>query len=118
MTAVTVNSNRSALSRVAMLAACLLAGSLGVAHAAAPLDDAPAIVVSYSDLDLTSSAGVKTLYNRIEFAARQVCPFDGDMQLQRIAFARACRDAAVERAVAQVHSGQLAALSAGHAKRG
>ncbi len=118
MTAVTVNSNRSALSRVAVLAACLLAGTLGVARAAVPVDDAPSIVVSYGDLDLSSTVGVHTLYNRIATAARQVCPFDGDLDLERNAVARACRAAAIERAVAQVHSEQLAALSPVHAKRG
>ncbi len=118
MTAVTVNSNRSSLGRVAVLAACLLAGSLGVAGAATPANEAPSVVVSYSDLDLTTTEGVHALYSRIAFAARQVCPFDGDTQLSRVALAHACRQAAIDRAVAQVHSGQLAALNNGHAKRG
>jgi UrcA family protein len=118
MNAVTVNSNRSTLGRAAALAACLLAGTLGVAQAAPAPSDVPTVVVSYNDLDLASAAGVSTLYKRISLAARDVCPSEGVMQLTQVAHARACRQAAIERAVAQVHNSQLAALSAEHAKRG
>lgn len=124
MTAVTVNSKRSALSRITVLAGCLLAGTLAVAQAgtaqdtAASLQQVPSMVVSYRDLDLSSTKGVKTLYSRIVFAAHQVCPSESGVQLSQVAAARACREAAIERAVEQVHNAQLAALSAEHVKHG
>jgi UrcA family protein len=119
MTAVTVNYNRSPLSRVAVLAACLLAGTLGVARAAAPLEDGPSLVVSYGDLDLSSADGVRALYKRIALAAREVCPREGGLDLAGVTFAHACRAAAIERAVARINNPQLAALSsAEHTKRG
>jgi UrcA family protein len=118
MTAVTVNSPRSAMSRVGVLAACLLAGTLGVAHAAAPAADIPSVVVSYGDLDLSSTDGVRTLYKRISLAAQEVCPSVNSMEAKQVAFARHCRKDAIEHAVAQIHSAQLVALSTEHAKRG
>jgi UrcA family protein len=59
--------------------------------------------VSYSDLDLTRTAGAETLYRRIKSAADAVCsPLDGariTAKVNRIA----CISGAVERAVKQVN---------------
>jgi UrcA family protein len=118
MTSATVNSNRSTGHFAVLAAACLLTGSLGVAQASTPANDVPSVVVSYNDLDLSSADGVRTLYRRISFAARQVCPADDSMQPERIAMAYNCRQAAIARAVSAVHSPQLAALSAEHGKHG
>jgi len=124
MTAATVKSNRSTSGRprglpgrVAVLAASLLAGSLGVAHAATP-QDLPQVVVSYSDLDLSSSDGVRELYTRIASAASEVCPYADARELRQVALNRACRNAAISRAVRDVNSPQLVALRAEHVKRG
>ncbi len=137
MTATTVNSNRSTMterpasespagtgrptagrtSRAAVLAISLLAASLGVAQAA-PVRDVPQVVVSYGDLDLSSSEGVHELYKRIEFAAREVCPYADARELGQVALNRACRNAAISRAVRDVKSPQLVALRAEHVKRG
>ena len=117
MTAATVNSNRSTIGRVAVLAASLLAGSLGVAHAA-PAQDLPRVVVSYGDLDLSSSEGVRELYKRIASAAREVCPYADARELGQVALNRSCRNAAISRAVREVNSPQLVALRAEHVKRG
>jgi len=124
MTAATVNSNRSTsgspkglAGRVAVLAVSLLAGSLGVAHAA-PVQDLPRVVVSYGDLDLSSSDGVRELYKRIDFAASQVCPYPNAREIGQMALNRNCRNAAISRAVRDVKSPQLVALRAEHVKRG
>jgi UrcA family protein len=118
MTSSTVNSNRFT-GRFAMLAAaCLFTGSLGVAQAATSMDDVPSVVVNYSDLDLSTSDGVQKLYRRISLAARQVCPFGDSRDLQRVAVTYACRQAAIARAVSNVHSPQLVALSADRARHG
>jgi len=124
MTAATVNSNRSAFGwpmglagRAAVLAAGLLAGSLGVAHAAPP-QDLPRVVVSYGDLDLSSGEGVSELYKRISTAAREVCPYPNARELGQVIVNRSCRNAAISRAVGEVKSPQLVALRAEHVKRG
>lgn len=124
MSAATVNSNRSTIGwplgrpgRVAALAISLLAGSLGVAYAA-PAQDLPQVVVSYGDLDLSSSEGVHKLYERIASAASQVCPYPNARELGQAMVNRSCRDAAISRAVREVKSPQLVALRAEHVKRG
>jgi len=117
MTAATVNSNRSTLGRVAVLAVSLLAGSLGVAHAASA-QNLPQVVVSYGDLDLSSSDGVRELYKRIDFAASQVCPYPNAREIAQVALNRSCRNEAISRAVRDVKSPQLVALRAEHVKRG
>jgi UrcA family protein len=76
MTSPTLQSNRNKTGRIAMLVGCLLAGSLGVAQAATPADDVPTVVVSYGDLDLSTTDGANVLYKRISVAAHKVCPFE------------------------------------------
>ena len=118
MTAATFNSNRMLMGRAAMLAACLLAGTSGVALAASPQDDVPSMVVAYGDLDLSTAEGTRTLYKRISTAARQVCPFEDSRDLARLALSHACREQAIARAVHDVNSPRLAALHADRVKRG
>jgi UrcA family protein len=117
MTTKTSNSIRSLLGR-AVLAASVLSASFGVAHAAAPADAQPATVVAYGDLDLNTEAGARALYSRIAAAAERVCPYQDPRDLARFAQFRSCRNAAIERAVSEVKSSQLAALRAVHVKRG
>jgi UrcA family protein len=118
MTSATFESNRNRTGRIAMLVGCLLAGSLGVVQAATPDSELPSVVVSYSDLDLSTTDGARTLYTRISRAARDVCPFEDAVDLPRVAKNRACREAAIERAVSAVNSTQLAAVRTEHVKRG
>lgn len=118
MIAATVNSNRSTLGRVTVLAACLLAGSLGVAQAATPGAGVPQVAVSYGDLNVASDVGVRELYKRIALAAAQVCPYPHSRDLAQVAVNYRCRDAAIARAVHEVNSPRLAALRADRAKRG
>jgi UrcA family protein len=117
MTSATFESNRNRTGRIAMLVGCLLAGSLGVAQAA-PDSEPPSVVVSYSDLDLSTTEGARTLYARISRAAQEICPFQDAVGPSRVAKNRACREAAIERAVSAVNSTQLAAVRTEHVKRG
>jgi len=60
--------------------------------------------VNFGDLDLSSSEGIATLYQRIESAARLVCK-------DRLApWSRRCYDATIEDAVATIDQPQLTAL--------
>ena len=118
MTCAPFEFNQNKTGRIAMLVGCLLAGSLGVAQAATPADEVPKVVVSYSDLDLSTTEGARTLYKRISVAARQVCPYGDEKALSRFAMNRACREAAIERAVNSVNNAKLAAVRTEHVKRG
>jgi UrcA family protein len=101
-----------------VLAACFLAGVLSAAHAAAPNDSVPSIVVNYSDLNLSTEVGTLALYRRIVAAARQVCPSADTRELQALALSRACQAAATERAVHDVNSPKLAAAYEARSRRG
>jgi UrcA family protein len=117
----TTRSNRFTSGRLAVLAGCLLAGTLSVAQAAPPAAAAHpvrTIVVNYSDLNLSTDEGTFALYQRISTAARRVCPLDDTRALAQSIASDACRAAAVARAVAAVNSPQLAALYAGRTNRG
>jgi UrcA family protein len=118
MTSATFESNRNRTGRIAMLVGCLFAGSLGVSQAATEYGEPPSVVVSYSDLDLSSTEGAQTLYTRIARAAREVCPFEDATDLPRRVKNHTCREAAIERAVSSINSTQLAAVRTEHVKRG
>jgi UrcA family protein len=119
----TVKTNLTRTGRTALFAGGLLAGSLAVAQAGTPQsvkpgDDVPAVVVSYGDLNLATSAGASTLYKRISTAAHEVCPFEDSKQPRQMAYNHECRAAAIARAVHDINSPQLATLQAGRVKRG
>lgn len=118
MNNVTVKSNRVVIGRVAMLLGCLLVGSAGAAQAATPTDAVPTVVVSYADLDLSTSEGANVLYQRISVAAREVCPVQITKVVGQVGKGRACLEAAIERAVNAVNNPQLAALRSEHVKHG
>ncbi len=64
--------------------------------------------ISYADLDLSSDAGAAVLYARIRLAARQVCVVtSGAWRFGALESARGCIEAAVTRAVADVHAPTL-----------
>jgi UrcA family protein len=93
-----------------------LAG-LGVSVATAGTDDAPAVSVSYSDLNLATEQGTLTLYKRIVSAARQVCPVNTGPNARLAAQTQRCVDEAVARAVRDVQSPKLAELQATRARK-
>ena len=118
MTFVTFQSTLNKTARIAMLLGCVLAGSLGVAQAAAPADDVPTVVVSYSDLDLSTTDGANTLYKRISDAAHKVCPFEDSVHPLEVALNNSCRSAAIARAVGKVNNAKLATVWNEHVNRG
>ena len=90
---------------------CLLlatfVGSTTLGVAAEKSDEVPTRVVRFADLDLTRSAGVKVLYARITFAAREVCEPINARALGVIQAARKCVDESIARAVADVNAPAL-----------
>ena len=91
--------------------ACLLGAVQVPANAPAPRS----VTVSFRDLDLTTTAGASTLYERLKGAARSVCD-QPRIGLQGFREWHACYDTALNDAVAKVNSPLLIAMHRGHGK--
>jgi UrcA family protein len=95
--------------------ACVILSSAPLALVGAPAqagesaDAARHMVVSFKDLNLSSTEGVTALYRRIKGAAQQVCEAWDTSRLSQ-AQAQACVNAAVSRAVVQINSPLLTSL--------
>jgi UrcA family protein len=112
----TINSRPHARYAAALAASAfaLVLGEASAAPVQAP-DAAPRVVVRYDDLNLATHEGTLALYHRIIAAARSVCPReDASRELTIVALARKCQASAIDRAVHEVHSSQLAAIHASH----
>ncbi|HET6566233.1 MAG TPA: UrcA family protein [Xanthomonadales bacterium] len=73
------------------------------------------VVVSYADLDLNNPAGARTLYARLNQAAKKVCGHrPPPMELHALKLYQSCFDSTLNKAVKRVDSQQLYAL---HAER-
>lgn len=98
-------------------AAAVLA--LGITFALAPVARAeatpqvPKIEVSYTDLNIATEQGARTLYRRIATAARGVCPAGEGSIIPKVdEISRTCIRDAISRAVREVNSPRLAELEA------
>ena len=93
------------------------AASAGMASAATPSLDMPTIAVKYDPAALNSYEGARQLYARLANAAAEVCPsFDSPRWISHQV--QACREQAIESAVAKVHNPRLAAVHLSASKRG
>ena len=107
------------LSIVAAVAGAVLTSAAGVALAdTAAADTVPALAVKYRNSDLTTRDGSLALYKRITNAASEVCGAANHQGVGAIASYRACKSAAIERAVNELHSPQLAAVHSDHSHKG
>ena len=102
------NSNPRSCLRPAALA--LLLGLIGATQASA--GQPAAIRVGYGDLDLATSAGAHTLYERIAGAARTVCGFEGTALVEQSLW-NSCYRGAIADAVARVNTPLLTAEQTG-----
>ena len=100
---------------LAMIAAGLGGWLLASTTFAATSAAAPAVRVSYSELDLTKDAGVERLYTRLQSAAGSVCGRLDIRNLAAYAERQACVQGALDRAVENVHSARLTARHKGMA---
>jgi len=99
------------LKQFTFLGTVLVAGSLYTLSAnAQPAKQTLKMTVKYADLDLSTAAGVETLYTRIVFASQRVCPSDSMRDLQLVSHAQACRVEAIARAVRAINNPRLAAV--------
>jgi UrcA family protein len=93
---------------------CALLGSaFSLTAAAAATADSWGVMVSYADLNLSHPADARVLYQRLRGAAARVCNEVPTYDLARSAAYRRCLQAALDRAVADVHSTTLSAIHQG-----
>lgn len=100
--------NKSAI----VLSAALVALSLSASQFAAASDTVTqSVTVSYADLNLSNTAGAKTLYSRISKAARKVCSISGESPYAFLDYdKRRCIRSAIDQAVTKVDSPVLLAM--------
>jgi UrcA family protein len=110
-----VNRVNAALRGASALVAFVLASGLAIAGTAAP-DATRSVatrIVSYSELNLSSAAGIATLYRRITGAAEEVCgPAERPGSRLPSLDYRECVARAVDEAVRAVHRPELSAYHA------
>lgn len=107
-------TNRSSLPtrlRAAVLVGCVFAIGSSMAHAATTTDDVLSVAVQYSAIDLSSDDGARNLYHRIATAAQAVCPNADPRDLDAFAQSKSCQSEAIARAVRDIRSPRLAAVS-------
>jgi UrcA family protein len=91
------------------LVVCLL--GIDVAWSGTPAS-ARSVTVNYADLDVSSPAGAKALYGRIQGAAKQVCGYAGADVIEQ-AIWRSCYRNAIGDAVRKVNNPLLTAVHTG-----
>jgi len=90
-----------------------LISSFGAVSNAADAAVAPTAVVKYADLDLSTSYGAATLYDRIRVASAGLCsPFDRADDLSAVSRWKNCVQQAIEAGVAKVNQPALSAVYA------
>jgi UrcA family protein len=107
---------RTRLARAAapLVAVCGLLPALALASPF-PNDDVRTARVRFGDLDLNSPAGAERLYRRLSIASRDVCGDSSEIiALEELADIRACRNEALEDAVARVDRPLLTAAYEHH----
>jgi UrcA family protein len=95
--------------RIWLLAALAGASVAGTATTALA-DELPQRTVSFSDLDLSHSAGAAVLYSRIKAAAAQVCDQHAVRSLEAFTTTRRCMDQAIAHAVTEMDVPALTSL--------
>jgi UrcA family protein len=105
--------------RCALICVATIAAGLAVNQAsAASSDDAPrSVVVRYSDLDLAKPQDARTLYARIQTAARMACGDVDTGDLARFAQFHNCIGAAVTKAVSAVNMRQVTEIHEAQSQR-
>jgi UrcA family protein len=105
----------SATARSLLVGIAALGISLGAqaGDPGSPGRTSASVVVNYSDLDLTDSAAARTLYARLQSAAREVCGSEPEIrELRQSVDYRACYQRALNKAVLRIDSESLHALHA------
>jgi UrcA family protein len=117
MTSHTFTSKSFTRAALMMLASGFVAVTATAANAAQSEAQAPAVSISYADLNLATEQGTVALYRRIVSAAHRVCDTNTGPNARLAARAQHCVNEAVARAVHDVQSPKLAELQAARSRR-
>jgi UrcA family protein len=101
------NTKRIALATIAAL--FLSSAAIG-AYADDTANDVPTRTVRYSDLNLDTQAGAKALYQRIRYAAEQVCGNPDWRERLESAAVKACMARAISTSVHSVNNARLTSV--------
>jgi UrcA family protein len=117
-----IHRRRSVMHKLAIkilvlggLAGLSLAGTASAATAEGTSREA---TVRYSESSLATEDGTRALYSRLARAAQKVCPSGPVYAHVSGTSVLACREKALNAAVAKIHNQRLAALHAASAKAG
>jgi UrcA family protein len=106
---------RKSMARPAVCAAAFMAAACMTATALAQERVGAAdkvMTVRYNDLNISTTSGATTLYNRIVGAARSVCGEEGyEVGIDAQRYWNSCFHTAVDDAVAKVHSPVLTQIA-------
>lgn len=103
------NTNTKRITLATIAALCLSSAAIG-AYAEETGNDVPTRTVRYSDLDLGTQAGAKALYQRIRYAAEQVCGNPDWRQRFESAAVKACIGRAISSSVHSVNDARLTSV--------
>jgi UrcA family protein len=103
------HTNKFAMVSAAVLGIAFFAAGAQAGEAAF---GANSVTVRYSDLNLSTAAGAKVLYQRIHSAAERVCGDANSRQLDQAAAAKACMDQAIANSVNAVKNERITLASA------
>jgi len=108
---------QSNLAKFIVVASFFALGGTALAQPATAAEATPASTVSYpvgySDLDVSTAKGAKTLYLRIRYAAETLCQSAATWGKKE---GEACVNKAINDAVARVHAPQLTEYTQLHSK--
>jgi UrcA family protein len=107
-----MNTNLNTPFRALSLLAAIGLSAPGLAQSTSTAP-APTSIVRYHDLDLSSAAGIRTLYGRIQNAAWRVCLEISPTGIENVK----CRQTLVDIAVGEVNRPALTALHTGNKSR-
>jgi len=105
-----MNRRIQSLTLLAAFGAVAIALGAGGAMATTPLDPEAAEIVQAHDLNLSKPADVAKLYVRISRAATSVCNAANPNPLPHMSYFLRCYRDAMDRAIGQINSPELAAL--------
>ncbi len=108
----TTPSTRATRSLIVTAILTSLISSISAVCSAADFTDVRTTTVKYGDLDVATSQGAASLYNRIRFASEAVCSPSDRNDLASMSRSQKCVQQAIAGAVAKVNQPALSALYA------
>jgi len=107
-----MDHSKSVAGAAAMLFVCVFAVS--PASAGEPDNQVRTEDIKFQDLNLTTTAGVDALYQRVRAAAQRVCAISGHAEVGAASASAKCIKGAEARAIEKINVPALTAFAANH----